>query len=169
LVLSETSPYHTHTHTHIILPQHFTNKQLLFSHHTTSHLTCSEKLPLHQRHLTRSNCWTLGHWMLGSPVAGMTSLACLENLPRPHDITGCPCSFALAVPNQFKYPVWGQEPGSLTHTHRRLLTEEHYSVRLIITQLKQVVMQCNVIISVVLWLNYLQTSLFITTYHTSHL
>jgi hypothetical protein len=72
---------HTSTHTHIILPQHLTNKQHFSSHHTTSHLTRSEKLPLRQRHLTRSNCWTLDHWMLGGPVAGMTLLARLENLP----------------------------------------------------------------------------------------
>ena len=46
-------------------------------------LTHSEKLPLHQRHLTSSNCWMLDHWMLGGLVAGVTPLAHLENLPRP--------------------------------------------------------------------------------------
>jgi hypothetical protein len=46
-------------HTHIILPQHLIYKQLFSSHRTTSHLTRSEKLPLHQRNMTRSTCWTL--------------------------------------------------------------------------------------------------------------
>jgi hypothetical protein len=32
--------------------------------------------------------------------------------------------FRSSFPNHFRYPVWGQEPGSLTHTNRRLLTEE---------------------------------------------
>ena len=32
--------------------------------------------------------------------------------------------FTLAIPYQFKYLVWGQEPSSLTHRHRRLLTEK---------------------------------------------
>jgi hypothetical protein len=45
----------THTHTHIILPQHLTNKHLF-----SSHLTCSEKL--HQRQFVRLNCWTLDPW-----------------------------------------------------------------------------------------------------------
>jgi hypothetical protein len=107
LVLSETSYY-----TRIIL-QHLTNKQIFFSHHTTSHLTRSEKLPLHQRQFVRSNYWTLDHWMLGGPVAGVT-----------------PCFFALTVPNQFKYLVWGQEPGSFTHTHHILLPEDRLFTRL---------------------------------------
>jgi hypothetical protein len=32
--------------------------------------------------------------------------------------------FRSSFPNHFRYPVWGQEPGSLTHTNRRPLTEE---------------------------------------------
>jgi len=35
-----------------------------------------------------------------------------------------PYFFILAVPNQVRYPVWGQEPGSLTHKHSRLLTQK---------------------------------------------
>ena len=35
-----------------------------------------------------------------------------------------PCFFTLAVTYQFRYPVWGHEPGSLTHRLRRLLTQE---------------------------------------------
>ena len=34
------------------------------------------------------------------------------------------CFFTLAVPNNFRYPVWGQEPGSLTHKHCRVLTQK---------------------------------------------
>jgi hypothetical protein len=74
-----------------------------------------------------------------------------------------PLLFALAVPNQFKYPVWGQEPGCLTHTYRRLLTEErlfspayYYTVG---TSGNAV--QCHTI-SAVLWFDYLQTSLNIS-------
>jgi hypothetical protein len=36
-----------------------------------------------QKHL---NCWTLDHWMSGGPVAGVTPLARLANLPRPPDV-----------------------------------------------------------------------------------
>jgi hypothetical protein len=71
-------------HTHIILPQHLNN---IFSLHTTSHLTHSEKLSLHQRQLTRSNSWTLDNRMLGGPVADVTPLARLETLARPHIIS----------------------------------------------------------------------------------
>ena len=35
-----------------------------------------------------------------------------------------PLFFILTVPNQFRYPVCGQEPGSLMHRHRRLLTQK---------------------------------------------
>ena len=58
LVLSETLSYYTY----IILPQHLTNKHLFPSHHTTSHLTRSEKLPLYQRQFVRPNCRTRDHW-----------------------------------------------------------------------------------------------------------
>jgi hypothetical protein len=39
-------------------------------------------------------------------------------------VARCPSFFILVVPSQFRYPVWGQEPGSLTHRHRRLLTQK---------------------------------------------
>jgi len=46
-------------------------------------------------------------------------------LPKINDaVASCPCFFTLAVPNQFRYPVWGQEPGSLMHRHRNLLTQK---------------------------------------------
>jgi hypothetical protein len=60
------------------------HKQLFSSHHTTSHLTNSEKLPLYQWHLTISNCWTLDNRMLGGTVSGVTPLARLENLSFPY-------------------------------------------------------------------------------------
>jgi len=37
----------------------------------------------HQKHLSKSNCWMLDHWMLGGPVAGVTPLAYPGNLPHP--------------------------------------------------------------------------------------
>jgi hypothetical protein len=35
-----------------------------------------------------------------------------------------PYFFILAVPNQFRYLVWGQQPGSLMHRHSRMLTQK---------------------------------------------
>jgi hypothetical protein len=49
-----------------------------------------------------------------------------------------PCFFALAVLNPFEYLVWGQEPGSLTHTHHIQLPEER-----LFTRLEQVAKQDN--------------------------
>jgi len=39
-------------------------------------------------------------------------------------IAQCPCFFALTIPNQIRYPVWGQESGYLMHRHCRLLTQK---------------------------------------------
>jgi hypothetical protein len=39
-------------------------------------------------------------------------------------VARCFYFFTLAVPSQFRYPVWGQELGSLTHRHCRLLTQK---------------------------------------------
>jgi hypothetical protein len=39
-------------------------------------------------------------------------------------VARCPFSVTLAVSNQSRYPVWRQEPGCLTHRHRRLLTQK---------------------------------------------
>jgi len=49
----------------------------------TCDLAHSEKFPLRQRYLTKTKCWTLDLWMLVGPVAGVTPLARLQNLPRP--------------------------------------------------------------------------------------
>ena len=35
-----------------------------------------------------------------------------------------PLLLHYAVPNHFRYPVWGQKPGSLTHRHCRVLTQK---------------------------------------------
>ena len=35
-----------------------------------------------QKHLSLLNCWTLDHWMSYGPVAGLSPLAHLANLPR---------------------------------------------------------------------------------------
>ena len=73
-----------------------------------------------------TNCWTLDHRMLGGLVAGMTSLAHLQNLPRPQ--RNCylrPLLFTFTVPDQFRYLVWRQEPGCLGWSTRdRLLTKK---------------------------------------------
>ena len=42
-----------------------------------------EKCPLHQRHLKKRNCWLLDLYVLVSPVAGVTALAHIQNLPHP--------------------------------------------------------------------------------------
>jgi hypothetical protein len=109
-----------------------------------------------------SNCRTLDNRMLGCSILGVTPLARLENISYPHISLNCPRFFALAVPKQFRYPVWGQEPSSQPHTNCRLLSEEKlfspayyavgtsgYTVKFHIT-------------SVALWLDCLQTSLFIS-------
>jgi len=66
------------------------------------------------------------------------------------------------------YPVWGQEPGFLTHRHRILLTQKrtfspayYFSV---VTNGN--VVKCY-IISAGLWLDYLHNSLFIPIYQTA--
>jgi hypothetical protein len=77
-------------------------------------------------------------------------------------IAGWSCFFTLAVPKQFMYPVWGQEPNSLMHTNHRLLSEEglfspayYYAVGT-----SGYAVKCH-ITSVALWLDYLYTSVFI--------
>jgi hypothetical protein len=52
------------------------------------------------------------------------------------------CSFTLTVPHQFRYLVWGKEPGSLKHRHCRLLTQK----RIFSTKLEQVVRHRNAIL-----------------------
>ena len=49
-------------------------------------LVHSEKFPLHQRHLKKTNCWMSDLRMLVGPVAGATPLAHLQNLPHPQSI-----------------------------------------------------------------------------------
>jgi hypothetical protein len=46
-------------------------------------LAHSEKLPFHQRHLKKTNRWTLNPLMLGGLVAGVTPLAGLQDLSDP--------------------------------------------------------------------------------------
>jgi hypothetical protein len=72
------SSYYTHTQISKLDHQFFS------SHHNTSHLTHSEKLHLHKRHLTILNSWMLDNRMLGGQVSGVTPLVRLENLSCPH-------------------------------------------------------------------------------------
>jgi len=48
----------------------------------------------------------------------------------------------LLSQKKFRYLIWGQEPGSLAHRHRRLLTEK----RIFSLKLEQVVTHCNAIL-----------------------
>jgi hypothetical protein len=45
-------------------------------------LAQSEQLPLPQRHFQNLSCWIFVQWMLGGPVARVTPLARLQNLPH---------------------------------------------------------------------------------------
>jgi hypothetical protein len=147
LVLSETSSYYAHTH--IILPQHLTNQHLFSSHHTTSHLNCSAKLPLHQTQLTRLNCWSHDHWMLGgsfagvTPLAGLENLLCvtplagLENLLCPHIISLDTPALLLSLAQTHSHNQFGdRNPTALFTLIADCLLRNSYSVRLVITQLE---------------------------------
>jgi hypothetical protein len=161
---------HTHTHTHhtsstphqqttyLFTPHHFTPDPFWKTSSSSEAIDKIKRLDAWPLDVGRSGCRCDTPGSSWKPPSSS------------YDIAGCPCFFAVAFPNQFKYLVWGQEPGCLTHAHRRLLTEErlfslayYYTVG---TSCNAV--QCH-IISVVLWLDYLQTSLFISIYHTSHL
>jgi len=120
---------------------------------STVDLTHSEN---HQRHLSRTNCWTLDHWMLGGPVSGVTPLACLGNLPRPQT-----CYHLTPMFRHFQCPKPVRKHGSGTGTyvsaklHSSLLTKE-YSVQPRLNTVK-----CHIMA------DYLQTILFIGTYVTA--
>jgi hypothetical protein len=88
-------------------------------------LAHSEKFPLHQRHLKKANCWhvTCGCWSFQLQMWHPWLIFKTSIFLRAVVARG-PCFVTLAVPNQFRYPVYGQEPGFLTHTHFRLFTEE---------------------------------------------
>ena len=110
----------------------------------------------HQRHLSRTNCWTLDHWMLGGPVAGVTPLARLGNLPRP------PMCYHLTLMfHHFHCPKPIRKSGFGTGTyvsaklHSSLMTKE-YSVRPRLNAVK-----CHIMA------DYLQTILFIGIYVTA--
>jgi hypothetical protein len=100
------------------------------------------------------NCWTLNNriiWWSGfrCDTPGSSWKPLLSSY-----IAGWPCFFTLAVPNQFRYPARGQDPVSLMHTDRRLLTEAYYYV----VGTSGYTVKCH-ITSVVLWLDCSQTSL----------
>ena len=77
-----------------------------------------------------------------------------------------PYFFILVVPNHFRYPVWGQEPGCLTRTHRRLLTQKRiFRPAYYFTVGANNAVKCY-IISAVIWLHYLQSSVFISISQT---
>jgi hypothetical protein len=113
----------------------------------------------------------LDHWMLDGLVAGMTPLAHLENLPCPHMILLDAPAFLLSL-SQTSSNIWFRDRklAPLQNTHRRLLTEERFfsPAYYYTVGTSGNAVQCH-IISVVLCINYLQTSLFITPYQTLHL
>ena len=62
--------------------------------------------------------------------------------------------------------TWGQEPGSLTHRHRRLLTQKRiFRPAYYFTVGTNNAVKCYVI-SAVIWLHYLQSSVFISISQT---
>jgi hypothetical protein len=154
---------HTHTHTHIILPQHFTYN---FSHHSL--FTCDT--------FTNRERPAFFEWCSSVPtcVIIFSMFFVMGNRESLHDISllrqgksnenrdisavvlklfnfycqnkWCPCFFTLAVPNQFTCPVWGQEPAFLRTDIADCWLRDKYSVRLIITQLEQAVTQWTAIL-----------------------
>ena len=87
-------------------------------------------------------------------------------LPIKDAVSRFPYFFILTVPNHFRYPVWGQEPSSLMHRHRRLLTQKGiFSPAYYITVGANNTLKCY-IISAVIWLDYLQSSVFISINQT---
>jgi hypothetical protein len=114
---------HTHTHKHIHIYISTLNHRFFSSHHYTSHLTHSDNF-LFIRGIWRywtagcliTECWAVRYqvwhpWLVlkTSPVHIYHWMALL---------------FRSSFPNHFRYPDWGQEPGTLTQTNRRLLTDE---------------------------------------------
>jgi hypothetical protein len=113
---------HTYSCTHIILPQNFTNS--FYLHTTPFHIWPTLKIFVFIRGIWRyqtAGCLITGCWVVRFQVWHPWFI--LETLSFSY-IAGWPWFFALAVPNQFRYPVWRQEPGSLMHNICRLLTEE---------------------------------------------
>ena len=113
--------------------------------------------------------------MKTAPVLGMKMLCChyyyyyyyyYYLLTYLLTVSGFPYFFILAVPNHFRYPVSGQEPGSLTHRHRRLLTQKRiFRPAYYFTVGTNNAVKCY-IISAVIWLDYLQSSVFISISQT---
>jgi hypothetical protein len=74
--------------------------------------------------------------MLGGPVAGMTLLARLENLPWPHMISLHAPAFSLSLSQTRTNIRFGERNLALLRTLiADCLLRNDYSVRLIITQL----------------------------------
>ena len=111
----------------------------------------------HQRHLSKSNCWTVDHWMLGGPVAGLTTMARLGNIPRPWT---CYHLRLLCLHFHCPIPVQKFSLGTGTYVsanlHSWLLTNE-FSVQ---PRGKAVKFHT---FAAVFHLYYLQSSLFIST------
>ena len=92
---------------------------------------------LHQKQLRKTNCWARDLWMLVGPVAGVTPMTRLQNLPR---LQSCcdrgPC-FVTRCPEP--HILFRDRNPALLHT---LISDcwlrNEYSIRLIVTRLKQV-------------------------------
>ena len=115
-------------------------------------LTHSEN---HQSHLSRTNCWTLDHWMLGCPVSGATPLARLWNLPCSQTCYHLTPMFRhFHCPKPVRKSSFGTGTYVFAKLHSSLLTKE-YSV-----QPRLNVVKCHIMA------DYLQTILFIGIYVT---
>jgi hypothetical protein len=139
-------PPHTHTHTHTHTQNHTSStphKQLFASHYL--HTWPILKNLLFIRGTWRD--WTAGRLTIGSwavqlhvwhPWLALKTSLILISLDAP--------AFLLLL-SQTSSNVWfgGRNPAVLRALIADCLLRNDYSVRLIITQLEQVVMQCNVI------------------------
>jgi hypothetical protein len=103
-------------------------------------LAHSEKFPLHQRHLTETNCWTRDLWILVGPVAGVTPLSPLQNLPRPQSYCRSGPLLRILLSQTISDNLFRDRSPAVLH---KLITDyllrNEYSVRHIIMHLKQVV------------------------------
>jgi hypothetical protein len=131
-------------------------------------LTHSEKFPLRQRHLNETNCWTLDLWILVGPVAGVTPLFPLRNLPRPQSCcrSGPPLRILLSQTSSDKL-LRERSPALLSTLNTECLPRNEYSVGRTNTHLKQVVTQWTAIYFCSIRLDVLQAILFISTYQTT--
>jgi hypothetical protein len=116
-------------------------------HHHTTHtsyflnVSLTNNISHHQRQFVKSNCWTLDHWMLCSPVAGVTPLLLCSRSPKPVQIFSLWSGTQLSYTHSSHTAYWGM----IIHTFGTSGNA----------------VQCCTI-SAVLWTDHLQTGLYIS-------